>query len=240
MACGPRAETFVPVTPPARKPEPPAPAPAPEPPAPVQTALEQFPEHATGAAPEAPARYVGEVMNTYILVEKGERLLLIDKHAAHERINFDRLQAQDGPLMSQTLLAPIPFSPGGAAAEALRDNAALIEQMGFGLDALAGDSFLIRAVPTLLNDADAAAALEEIAESLRHGGRLDPRALRDEVLKTVSCKAAIKAGWNTEPEELLKLADAVVSGRVKYCPHGRPVAVVLTRKELDKQFLRIV
>ncbi len=217
-----------------------APAAAPEPPAPVQTALEQFPEHESGAAPEAPARFVGEIMNTYILVEKGERLLLIDKHAAHERINFDRLQARSEPLMSQTLLTPIPFSPGGAAAEALRENKALIEEMGFSLDPLAGDSFLIRAVPTLLNDADAPSALEEIAESLRHGGRLDPRAMRDEVLKTVSCKAAIKAGWNTEPEELLKLADAVVSGKVKYCPHGRPVAVVLTRKELDKQFMRIV
>ncbi len=217
-----------------------APVAAPEPPAPVQTALEQFPEHESGAAPEAPARFVGEIMNTYILVEKGERLLLIDKHAAHERISFDRLQARSEPLMSQTLLTPIPFSPGGAAAEALRENKALIEEMGFSLDPLAGDSFLIRAVPTLLNDADAPSALEEIAESLRHGGRLDPRAMRDEVLKTVSCKAAIKAGWNTEPEELLKLADAVVSGKVKYCPHGRPVAVVLTRKELDKQFMRIV
>ena len=217
-----------------------APVAAPEPPAPVQTALEQFPEHESGAAPEAPARFVGEIMNTYILVEKGERLLLIDKHAAHERINFDRLQARSEPLMSQTLLTPIPFSPGGAAAEALRENKALIEEMGFSLDPLAGDSFLIRAVPTLLNDADAPSALEEIAESLRHGGKLDPRAMRDEVLKTVSCKAAIKAGWNTEPEELLKLADAVVSGKVKYCPHGRPVAVVLTRKELDKQFMRIV
>lgn len=217
-----------------------APVAAPEPPAPVQTALEQFPEHESGAAPAAPARFVGEIMNTYILVEKGERLLLIDKHAAHERINFDRLQARSEPLMSQTLLTPIPFSPGGAAAEALRENKALIEEMGFSLDPLAGDSFLIRAVPTLLNDADAPSALEEIAESLRHGGRLDPRAMRDEVLKTVSCKAAIKAGWNTEPEELLKLADAVVSGKVKYCPHGRPVAVVLTRKELDKQFMRIV
>ena len=189
-----------------------APKPAAEPPAPVQTALEQFPEHESGAAPEAPARFVGEIMNTYILVEKGERLLLIDKHAAHERINFDRLQAQTEPLMSQTLLAPIPFSPGGAAAEALRDNKALIEEMGFSLDALAGDSFLIRAVPTLLNDADAPSALEEIAESLRHGGRLDPRAMRDEVLKTVSCKAAIKAGWHTEPEEL---AEARRRGRLR-------------------------
>ena len=142
--------------------------------------------------------------------------------------------------MSQTLLAPIPFSPGSAAAEALRDNEKLIGEMGFALDPLADDSFLIRAVPALLNDADAPSALEEIAESLRHGGRLDPNALRDEVLKTVSCKAAIKAGWSTAPEELLQLADAVVSGKVKYCPHGRPVAVVLTRKELDKQFLRIV
>ena len=141
---------------PAARPIPPSPQPIIPPvpqtqPEPVQTALEQFPEQTGSAEPEAPARFVGEIMNTYILVEKGERLLLIDKHAAHERINFDRLQAQDGPLMSQTLLAPIPFSPGGAAAEALRANAALIEEMGFALDALAGDSFLIRAVISLMS-----------------------------------------------------------------------------------------
>ena len=227
-----------PVTPPS---PPPMPKPAPKPePEPVQTALESFAETAPAAAPEAPAKFIGETMDTFILIEKGETLLIIDKHAAHERINFDRLQKSREPLMSQTLLTPVPFSPGGEAAELLRANGAALEEMGFEIEALSGDDFMIRAVPALMQEQDAASALEEICRDLRHGGELDPRAVRDEILKTVSCKAAIKAGWKTAPEELLKLAEAVLSGEVKYCPHGRPVAVTLTRKELDKQFLRIV
>ena len=220
-----------------------APAPRPEPksaPQPVQTALKSFEEKAPAAQPEAKARIIGEAMNAYILIEKGDTLLLIDKHAAHERINFDRLQKQTDPLMSQTLLSPVPFSPGGADAEVLRAHAASLEQMGFEIEPLSGDDFMIRAVPEIMSGQDAAAALEEICRDLRHGGELDVHAARDEILKTVACKAAIKAGWNTAPQELLPLAEAVLSGEVKYCPHGRPVAVTLTRKELDKLFLRIV
>ena len=179
-------------------------------------------------------------MNAYILVEKGDTLLLIDKHAAHERINFDRLRAQTDPLMSQTLLTPVPFSPGGTDAEVLRAHADSLGQMGFEIEPLSGDDFMIRAVPEIMSEQDAASALEEICRDLRHGGALDVHAARDEILKTVACKAAIKAGWNTAPQELLPLAEAVLSGEVKYCPHGRPVAVTLTRKELDKLFLRIV
>ena len=231
---------------PAYTPAPPMPRPAaPKPegmstPTPVQTAMEQFPEHAVDQVPEAPARLIGEAMHTYILVEKGETLVLIDKHAAHERINFDRLSAQTEPLMSQTLLSPVPFEAGDADAEVLRAQLPLLEEMGFELTELSGDGYLIRAVPALIREQDAAAALEEICADLRHGGTLDPRSARNEILKTVSCKAAIKAGWQTEPQELLKLAEAVLSGQVKYCPHGRPVAVTMTRKELDKLFLRIV
>ena len=220
-----------------------APAPRPEPrPVPqlVQTALESFEEKAPAAVPEQKARIIGEAMNAYILIEKGDTLLLIDKHAAHERINFDRLQKQTDPLMSQTLLSPVPFSPGGTDAEVLRMHADSLEQMGFEIEPLSGDDFMIRAVPEIMSEKDAAAALEEICRDLRHGGELDVHAARDEILKTVACKAAIKAGWNTAPQELLPLAEAVLSGEVKYCPHGRPVAVTLTRKELDKLFLRIV
>ena len=186
------------------------------------------------------AGIIGETMNAYILVEKGDTLLLIDKHAAHERINFDRLQAQTDPLMSQTLLSPVPFSPGGTDAEVLRMHAESLEQMGFEIEPLSGDDFMIRAVPEIMAGQDAASALEEICRDLRHGGTLDPRAVRDEILKTVACKAAIKAGWQSAPEELERLAEAVLSGKVKYCPHGRPVAVTITRKELDKQFMRLV
>ncbi len=238
----PTVAPAAPVRPPMPRPVP-APAPRPEPksaPQPVQTALETFEEKAPAAVPEQKARIIGEAMNAYILIEKGDTLLLIDKHAAHERINFDRLQKQTDPLMSQTLLSPVPFSPGGTDAEVLRMHADSLEQMGFEIEPLSGDDFMIRAVPEIMSEKDAAAALEEICRDLRHGGELDVHAARDEILKTVACKAAIKAGWNTAPQELLPLAEAVLSGEVKYCPHGRPVAVTLTRKELDKLFLRIV
>ena len=142
--------------------------------------------------------------------------------------------------MSQTLLTPAPFTPDAADADALRANLDALNALGFALEPLGEDAFMIRAVPAQLDPADACSAVEEICEQLRRGGAMDARAVRDEILKTVACKAAIKAGWKTEPEELLRLAEAVLSGEVKYCPHGRPVAVTLTRKELDKQFKRIV
>ena len=211
-------------------------------PAPAQTALPDLPDSPLEAAApqEAPARLIGEAMDTYILVEKGDTLLLIDKHAAHERINFDRLRRQDCAIMSQTLLTPAPFTPDAADADVLRANLSALTELGFELEPLGKEAFMIRAVPSQLDPADAPCAVEEICEQLRRGGALDARAVRDEILKTVACKAAIKAGWKTEPEELLRLAEAVCSGEVKYCPHGRPVAVTLTRKELDKQFKRIV
>lgn len=215
---------------------------------PAQTALPELPELSDApvqiALPETPAeppaRLIGETMDTYILAEKGDTLVLIDKHAAHERINFDRLRKQTRPIMAQTLLTPVPLTLDGADAETLRDRLPALEALGFELEPLDGDAFLIRAVPSELDAPDAAAALEEICAQLRRGGAMDAQAVRDEVLKTVACKAAIKAGWKTEPEELLRLVDAVCSGEVKYCPHGRPVAVTLTRRELDRQFRRIV
>ena len=87
---------------------------------------------------------------------------------------------------------------------------------------------------------DARAAVEEICEKLLRGKAPDPAAARDEILHTVACKAAIKAGWDTEEKELQRLVEAVLRGQVKYCPHGRPVSITMSRKDLDKQFKRIV
>ena len=116
----------------------------------------------------------------------------------------------------------------------------VLAELGFTLEPFGRNDYILRGVPAQLDAADALPALEEICAQLRHGAHMDAQSVRDEVLKTVACKAAIKAGWQTEPEELLRLADAVCAGEVKYCPHGRPVAVTLTRRELDKLFKRIV
>ena len=214
----------------------------------VQTALE--PERAEAETPSPlaravppetpPARLIGEAMHTYILVEKGDTLILIDKHAAHERINFDRLRQSPADIPSQTLLEPLPFTPDASDAEVLQQHGDTLAELGFTLEPFGRSDYILRGVPAQIDAGDALPALEEICAQLRHGAHTDAQAVRDEVLKTVACKAAIKAGWQTEPEELLRLADAVCAGEVKYCPHGRPVAVTLTRRELDKLFKRIV
>lgn len=214
----------------------------------VQTALE--PESAKQETPSPlaravppetpPARLIGEAMHTYILVEKGDTLILIDKHAAHERINFDRLRQNPADIPSQTLLEPLPFTPDASDAEVLQQHGDTLAELGFTLEPFGRSDYILRGVPAQIDAGDALPALEEICAQLRHGAHTDAQAVRDEVLKTVACKAAIKAGWQTEPEELLRLADAVCAGEVKYCPHGRPVAVTLTRRELDKLFKRIV
>lgn len=240
------------VTPPPVFPAPARTAPQPPMPKPavqgVQTALE--PESAEPETPSPlahavppetpPARLIGEAMHTYILVEKGDTLILIDKHAAHERINFDRLRQNPADIPSQTLLEPLPFTPDASDAEVLQQHGDTLAELGFTLEPFGRSDYILRGVPAQIDAGDALPALEEICAQLRHGAHTDAQAVRDEVLKTVACKAAIKAGWQTEPEELLRLADAVCAGEVKYCPHGRPVAVTLTRRELDKLFKRIV
>lgn len=240
------------VTPPPVFPAPARTAPQPPMPKPVvqgvQTALE--PERAEAETPSPlaravppetpPARLIGEAMHTYILVEKGDTLILIDKHAAHERINFDRLRQNPADIPSQTLLEPLPFTPDASDAEVLQQHGDTLAELGFTLEPFGRSDYILRGVPAQIDAGDALPALEEICAQLRHGAHTDAQAVRDEVLKTVACKAAIKAGWQTEPEELLRLADAVCAGEVKYCPHGRPVAVTLTRRELDKLFKRIV
>ena len=185
-------------------------------------------------------KIVGEALKTYIIVEQGESLILIDKHAAHERMIFDRLKSQDRQIMAQSLLSPVTIRPDGADAELLEQNGELLTELGFEIEPFGQDDFIVRAVPADMDAGDVPAAIEEICEKLRRGKGPDPREARDEILHTVACKAAIKAGWDNDLKELERIVQAVLSGQVKYCPHGRPVSVTLTRKELDKQFKRIV
>ena len=185
-------------------------------------------------------KIVGEALKTYIIVEQGEALIFIDKHAAHERMIFDRLKQQKRQIMSQGLLCPVTLRVSGEDGELLEKNGALLSQLGFELEPFGENEYILRAVPADMLPEDAKAAVEEICEKLRRGKAPDPAAARDEILHTVACKAAIKAGWDTDEKELQKLVEAVLSGQVKYCPHGRPVSILLSRKDLDKQFKRIV
>lgn len=186
----------------------------------------------------APWRLVGEVLDTYIIVEQGDSVFLIDKHAAHERMNFDKLKAQDYQPMSQMLLTPLAFTPAPEEGAALLAHLELLQRFGFEVEDFGGGTLLVRQAPDYLAADQIASTLTELAGKLLVTGTADPEAARDEVLHTMACKSAIKGGWKTDAQELQVVAQAVLSGQVKYCPHGRPVAVELTRKQLEKQFKR--
>ena len=186
---------------------------------------------------EAPWRIAGEILNTYIICESEDHCVwLIDKHAAHERVNFDRLKAAQTPPMRQTLLTPVAAELGREDCALLLENAALLESFGFACEDFGDGAILVREVPADLDAADTAATLEEMAENLRTGRSLAEK--RENLLHTMACKAAIKGGWTSDVSELKVLVEKVQSGEVKYCPHGRPVAVKLTRYELEKMFKR--
>lgn len=183
---------------------------------------------------------IGEALNTYIVAEYENELLLIDKHAAHERMLFDRLKAQQREIMSQSLIEPVLIRPSAEDAELLADNAELMAALGFEIEEYGETALAIRALPEDIDPGNAVATVEEICEKLRLGGKMSADEARDEILHTVACKAAIKAGSRHDMKELERITAEVVSGRVKYCPHGRPVSVRLSKAELDKFFRRIV
>lgn len=198
------------------------------------------PEQQQIAMPEVPQwRYVGELYNSYILVEQGEDAFIIDKHAAHERILFDKLKANQEAITGQNLLVPIPCRLNPDACGALLSNRTLLEQLGFEIDTLGENTVVLRQIPMDLSEEQAAETVENIAVDLLNGRREDITSVRDEVLHTVACKAAIKAGWHTDEKELLALIGQVMSREdLKYCPHGRPICISLSKKQLEKQFKR--
>jgi len=198
------------------------------------------PEQAELPMPEAaPYRVVGEVLDTYIIIEQGDAVLFLDKHAAHERILFEKLKQDNAPIMAQLLLAPIAARVTREEAGALLDNQELLTRYGYEVEDFGDGEILIRQIPADLDESQAESALEELAGRLLEGSAKDPEALRDELLHTIACKAAIKAGWHTEPKERDALVKQVMEREdIKYCPHGRPVITTLTKKQLEKQFKR--
>ncbi|MBQ7801498.1 MAG: DNA mismatch repair endonuclease MutL [Oscillospiraceae bacterium] len=184
-------------------------------------------------------RMVGELYNSYIIVEQGEEAYIIDKHAAHERILFEKLKANQEKISSQALLTPIPVRLSPSAAGELLANREMLQELGFEIDEFGENTVILRQIPMDLSPDAAAEAVEALAADLLNGRREEKTSVRDEVLHTVACKAAIKAGWTTSDEELLALVKQVMSREdLKYCPHGRPICVTLSKKQLEKQFKR--
>ena len=203
--------------------------------APVQQELE-MPE--TADSGETPWRIAGEVLKTYIICEDGEQnVWLIDKHAAHERIRFDALKADPVPPMAQQLLTPAAVTLTAEEYSAVLESLDVLAGYGFLCEDFGDGAVLVREIPDYIRAEDAAATLEELARKLLLQ-RADPAGARDELLHTMACKSAIKAGMTTDAAELAALVRQVQSGAVRYCPHGRPVAVQLRKYEVEKMFKR--
>ena len=194
----------------------------------------------TAGQPE-PLHYVGEVFKTYILAERGDELCLIDKHAAHERQLYEKLAASYGNVPGQLLLEPAAIDLSAEEKQALLDNIPLLENAGLEIADFGGNTVVLRAVPADVEPQNAESLLVEIANKLLKGGHDALNEHTEWVLHSISCRAAIKAGDKSSPQELLALAEKILSGEVPpFCPHGRPCVLKLTRKELEKQFGRIV
>ena len=222
------------------EPQPSAPAapglsalPAIEPEPPQQIAMEP-------AAPE-PLRLVGEVFKTYIITERGAELCLIDKHAAHERILFEKLAQDYGHVPAQMLLVPVQVNLTAAEKQALLQNLDLLADAGLEAEDFGGATVIVRAVPADVAVDDVEDMVVELAAHLAEGGRSALREKTEWVLHSIACRAAIKAGDRTTEAEMLALAQKIMDGTIPpFCPHGRPCVLKITRKELEKQFGRLV
>lgn len=170
-------------------------------------------------------------------VTTGMPVCLLLRNRDVRSADYDALKNNTQPVMSQQLLSPLAVELSAEDAASLLEQLPLLEEFGFVCEDFGDGTVLVRQVPSDLEVGDVPAALEELAEELRLN-RADPAAARDSLLQTMACKSAIKAGMWSDPSELQALADKVQSGEIRYCPHGRPVAVKLSKYEMEKMFKR--
>ena len=183
---------------------------------------------------------VGEVFKTYIVAQCGDDMYLIDKHAAHERLNFNRLKADEAHVESQLLINPIEVELSFGGHAAVCENLGVFEQFGFGVTAKTAPFISVTSIPMLLDDEDPVDLLTSVADRLAVGDLIGFDSLFDELFHSVACRASVKANSDSAIEELDALAKLVTENDIRYCPHGRPVSVKFTKRELERMFKRIV
>lgn len=200
----------------------------------VESPKEEVKEQPTHAA----AKFIGEAFRTYIVAELEDKLILIDKHAAHERIIFERLK-KDATAESQLLLTSRNITLPKEEYAVILENISLIQEAGFDIEDFGMGAVIVRAVPSNLGDEDIYSLLCEIAESLSSRNTVETERL-DNIYHTVACKAAVKAGYVSSEPQLTELMNQVLNNPdIRYCPHGRPVAVEMEKKAIEKLFGRL-
>lgn len=184
---------------------------------------------------------IGELLKNYILSQSGENMVIIDKHAAHERVIFERLKSGCNSSDSQILMAPLKILLSENEIGALNDNMDILENMGFKFDMEHKPFAEVCAVPIILQELNMDEIIPEIAENL-YLNKVNPQThLLDDTLHDLACKAAIKSGDKNKKEELQALAEEVFyNENIRHCPHGRPVMFILSKRDIEKQFKRIL
>ncbi|MEE1127855.1 MAG: hypothetical protein UHZ05_06405, partial [Acutalibacteraceae bacterium] len=183
-------------------------------------------------------KIIGELFTTYIIAECGEKVVFIDKHAAHERILFEKIRTEEHD--SQMLLEPVTVTLAKEEYTLVIENLALIARVGFEIDDFGASSVIVRAVPTVLAGEDVKSLILEISGGFCNNKTTVEIEKLDWLYHNIACRAAIKAGSHSNMTEMAALAERIINhDDIRYCPHGRPVAFTLTKKELEKQFGRL-
>ena len=192
------------------------------------------------AAETVEMRVVGEIFNTYIVAESGNNMLLIAKHAAHERLIYEKLKAENGEIDRQLLLSPVVINLSKENHAVICESVDVFAKAGFSLEDFGSFSVAIREIPVVVKENDIEAIVLEIADSIIKHKSSDSFEYLDRLYHSIACRSAIKANDRSFISELEALVERLVANPdIKYCPHGRPIYVSLSKRELEKQFGRI-
>lgn len=185
-------------------------------------------------------KLIGEAFKNYIIAERGDVIIIIDKHAAHERILFEEIKANQGGGECQLLISPVEVSLSYDERGALFSNLDAVGESGFLIRPAENAAVIVEGMPALLEGCDPALTLQELSQNLLSGKNLPLADLIDGIYHTIACRAAIKANDDNSRAELSRIADKALNDKkIRYCPHGRPVMTELSKKELEKQFRRV-
>ena len=186
-------------------------------------------------------KYIGEVFDTYIIAEKNNKeILFIDKHAAHERMIYEKLKSEKAASFSQILLQPITVTLGKKEYDAAINNIDMFKDCAFEIEDFGNSTVIVRSAPQYLDAADINDCVVEMADYISMGKNDIMAEKMDWFYHNVACRSAIKAGNKSTPQELIELVKKLEENpQIRYCPHGRPVCIVMTKSEIEKQFGRV-
>jgi DNA mismatch repair protein MutL len=186
-------------------------------------------------------KYIGEAFDTYIIAEKNNKeILFIDKHAAHERMIYEKLKSEKVASFSQILLQPITVTLGKKEYDAAINNIDMFKDCAFEIEDFGNSTVIVRSAPQYLDAADINDCVVEMADYISMGKNDIMAEKMDWFYHNVACRSAIKAGNKSTPQELIELVKKLEENpQIRYCPHGRPVCIVMTKSEIEKQFGRV-